>query len=279
MAVKQCTAKRLVPLLPEDVQRRLETELTFTGRGDIPIVGELYCAFFENAGARATRLDFAELAWGREDARKLTEVFPRLASCAELSLRRNNLGSASAVAQLVSLLRHNKSLTKLDLRDCGFDSAGLDSIATALHENDELRLQSLQLGTFIACVAAEPSFYVADVFAARLMCTIMHGTWPRFPFQTLKFHGGVLIEMAELTGASHVDLSPPKGFMPAACGIVVAKFIKLNALLTKLNFDGFELNLPQLRGTDPVEVLDLSDQGLLWPQASSLRRSSQAMRC
>ena len=30
-------------------------------------------------------------------------------------------------------------------------------------------------------------------------------------------------------------------------------------MLTKLNLDGFELNLPQLRGTEPVEVLDLLD--------------------
>ena len=44
--------------------------------------------------------------------------------------------------------------------------------------------------------------------------------------------------------------------------MVLAVPIAANATLTKLNLDGFELNIPQLRGSDPVQTLDLSSKGL-----------------
>ena len=48
----------------------------------------------------------------------------------------------------------------------------------------------------------------------------------------------------------------PKGAAALAPGVAAS------ASLKKLNLDGFELSLPQLRGTEPVETLDLSGKGL-----------------
>ena len=45
-------------------------------------------------------------------------------------------------------------------------------------------------------------------------------------------------------------------------GKALAKALEVNAVLTKLNLNGFELNIAQLRGTEPVETLDLSRKGL-----------------
>ena len=42
----------------------------------------------------------------------------------------------------------------------------------------------------------------------------------------------------------------------------IAEALRGNAVLTKLALDGDELDLPKLRGTDPVESLDLSSKGL-----------------
>jgi hypothetical protein len=41
-----------------------------------------------------------------------------------------------------------------------------------------------------------------------------------------------------------------------------ANALRVNVVLTKLNLDSFELNIPQLRGTELVETLDLSGKCL-----------------
>ena len=45
-------------------------------------------------------------------------------------------------------------------------------------------------------------------------------------------------------------------------GIVLAELLKFSVLLKKLNLDGLELDIEQLKGIDPVESLDLSGKRL-----------------
>ena len=112
-AIKEYAARRLPPLSPEEVTRRLETELKFTGRGDIPVVAELYRTFFEHAAVHAKHLDFGRLGWGSEQLEQLAELFPRFLACEELNLAGNTFGAAGA-ALLASLLRNNSTLTSLE---------------------------------------------------------------------------------------------------------------------------------------------------------------------
>ena len=112
-AIKEYAARRLPPLSPEEVTRRLETELKFTGRGDIPVVAELYRTFFEHAAMHAKRLDFGGLGWDCTQLEQLVELFPRFLACEELNLAGNKFGAAGA-ALLASLLRNNSTLTSLE---------------------------------------------------------------------------------------------------------------------------------------------------------------------
>ena len=63
------------------------------------------------------------------------------------------------------------------------------------------------------------------------------------------------VESLDLSSKDLEDLRPASASM-------IASLIAGNAVLTKLNLDGFALDLPKLRGTDPVTSLDLSNKGL-----------------
>ena len=125
-AVVACAAQRLPPLSPEEVERRLQTELKFTGKGDIPVVASLYRTFFESTAVHAKRFDFSGLAWGAKELTQLADVFPKYCSCEELSLSGNNLDATALAGPLDALL--GKSSTLMLLKCSAHDFEPLSSI-------------------------------------------------------------------------------------------------------------------------------------------------------
>ena len=51
-----CTKNRLPPLLPETVRQLLEKEKTFTDKGDVPAVADLYRRFFDDVSTSVEEL-------------------------------------------------------------------------------------------------------------------------------------------------------------------------------------------------------------------------------
>ena len=115
-----CTASRLPPPTPKEVARLLKDEKKFTGKGDVPIVTELYRAFFETVAATTTRLDFHQLEWGAAEAASLATVLPQFGVLAELDLSENKLGAEGA-KDVAEALRVNASLTSVSLLGNKFD--------------------------------------------------------------------------------------------------------------------------------------------------------------
>jgi hypothetical protein len=131
---KVCTALRLPPPSPDEVARLLAEEKQFTGRGDVPIVTELYRAFFEAVTATTTRLEFRELEWGAAEAARLATVLPQFGALAELDLSKNELGAEGAKA-VAEALRAHATLRFIDLRSNAIGGDGGKAIAEALRVN------------------------------------------------------------------------------------------------------------------------------------------------
>ena len=51
-----CQKNRLPPLLPETVRQLLEKEKTFTDKGDVPAVADLYGRFFDDVSTSVEEL-------------------------------------------------------------------------------------------------------------------------------------------------------------------------------------------------------------------------------
>ena len=155
-AIERYAARRLPPLSPEEVTRRLETELKFTGRGDIPVVAELYRTFFEHAAMHAKRLDFGRLGWGSEQLEQLVELFPRFLACEELNLAGNNLASVQGPMN-------------------GRHMSGVIKLAEALPQS---KLQSLKCAAALACAR------ISSVQGPMNTCTLLAPS-PTLLFYTL----------------------------------------------------------------------------------------------
>ena len=79
-----CAARRSPPVLPKDVKHALETTKTFTGKGDLPVVINLYSTYYHHVASTTVDLEFANLKWGPEEAEVLAKALPDFVACRKL---------------------------------------------------------------------------------------------------------------------------------------------------------------------------------------------------
>ena len=79
-----CAARRQPPVPPKDVQHALETTKTFTGKGDLPVVIDLYSTYYHHVASTTVDLEFANLKWGPEEAEVLAKALPDFVACRKL---------------------------------------------------------------------------------------------------------------------------------------------------------------------------------------------------
>ena len=79
-----CAARRQPPVPPKDVQHALETTKTFTGKGDLPVVIDLYSTYYHHVASTLTALVFADLEWGAQEAELLGQSLPDFVACRTL---------------------------------------------------------------------------------------------------------------------------------------------------------------------------------------------------
>ena len=173
----------------------------------------------------------------------------------ELNLGNNNNIRAEGAAAIAEALRGNRVLKNIDLRGNSLGTEGWCAIFAALRDNKENKIESWDLSyqginTEIVKVLAE---YVS-VSGVLTSLNVSHND---------------LTEEAAL-GIVRVERQRNKltSLGLGRCGIgptgaaEIAEYVSGSGVLTELKLDGHELDLPKLRGTDPVESLDLSSEYL-----------------
>ena len=91
------------PLTPKSFAEKLNT-LTFTNGADQVVVAGLYAKTVRAALGAARRLDFADLGWGGDQLRQLSESLLLANNLEELQLRFNPCGDEGAIAIASALI-------------------------------------------------------------------------------------------------------------------------------------------------------------------------------
>jgi Ran GTPase-activating protein (RanGAP) involved in mRNA processing and transport len=140
-----------------------------------------------------------------------------------LDLSQKGLKVSSAVL-IAALIGVNASLTSLDLNSNGIGIEGGKAVAELLRVNGSLK--SLDVG--FNGIGREVALELVSTFAQKKMISV---------------------------GLARCDLD-------ANAARVVAEYVRVSDSLTEVNLDGFKLPVKKLKGTEPVERLDLSGRGL-----------------
>ena len=234
-----CSAKRPPPRDPDWVAQELRTTKKFTGKGDVPVVEKLYRDFFEGVTATATTLSFSEM------------VLPRYACAAALDLSTNCIGGdgAAALTRAMALSAELKHVDLSSNRLCGqwyeefeFEEDGRSSVSLARAPSQPAPLPGLFSLPALSRKGRQCGTYDASgiiALAENLKGNSVLTTLNLAPF---------------LMDSSRIGLEG---------GRAIADALEVNLVLSKLTMEGLaELSIPQLRGTEPVEALDLSRTGL-----------------
>ncbi|EOD31475.1 hypothetical protein EMIHUDRAFT_231872 [Emiliania huxleyi CCMP1516] len=155
-----------------------------------------------------------------------------------LSSRGLGPGSAAVVAAGLSV---NEVLTSLNMEGNEIGPTGATAIAEALRGNEVL--------TNLEVRRNEISGDAAQQLATAVLASPSLELFGSVPLKKLRAN-----TLGKRLGLSGKDLGVPEA-------LVLAKLVEGSEVLTKLNLDDCELDLPKLRGTDPATSLDLSNSG------------------
>ncbi|EOD30779.1 hypothetical protein EMIHUDRAFT_113049 [Emiliania huxleyi CCMP1516] len=136
-------------------------------------------------------------------------------------------------AKITGALERNEVQTNLNLAGCNIGDESAKAIGSALAVNNVLKSLSLPFNRISAAGAAA----IAEALRGNEVLTSLD------------------------VGDNKIG---PTG------ATAIAEALRVNEVLTQLILDGHELDLPKLRGTDPVESLDLSRKGLELGPASAI---------
>ena len=229
-----CATERFLPLLPDEVKRRLEHEKTFTSKADVGVVTEFYRSFFYSAARFATRLDFHGVVQGEKDVQQLFGVLPGFASLTALDLSSNRMGAAGAM-EIAAYVKGNAVLKTLDTRHNDISDEAAQELASAV-----LRSSSLELFSEVPIAELR-----ADKRAMRNMINKSLGPTEAFVIAELvagTSHLNVIaldefpLPLKQLRGtdpAKAIDLSG-KG-LSVLSAIVIAKLLEFNSVVKSID--------------------------------------------
>ena len=109
--IERCSTGRLPPPLPSDVSWSLENVKKFTGKGDLPVVSELYRHFFEMVAPELKDFSAAGLSWAGDEARRLAQSLPHFTSLVWLDTRDNEITGDGAAELAEAVLAHPRIKT------------------------------------------------------------------------------------------------------------------------------------------------------------------------
>ena len=224
-----CSAKRPPPRDPDWVAQELRTTKKFTGKGDVPVVEALYRDFFEGVAATATTLKFSDMQWGDAEAAALASTLPRYVRASALDVSKNCIGGdgAAALARAMALCAELKHVDLSSNRLCGqwYEEFSCET------DSGVRDRKARQCGTY----DASGIIALAETLKVNRALTTLNLA----PFWM---------------DSSRIGLEG---------GMAIADALDANVALIQLTMEGtFELNIPELRGTEQVEALDLSNKRL-----------------
>lgn len=132
------------PLLHQEFAHVLQSTKAFTNGADAQTVCELYKKLSTIVLDGGKEFVFMALGWGSEEAIKLSKVLPCCAQMEALSLSRNPLGKAGAIA-LADTLATSHTLTSVDVENTNLFDDGVAVVLDALARNTKAKIQWLYI--------------------------------------------------------------------------------------------------------------------------------------
>ena len=229
-----CATERFLPLLPDEVKRRLEHEKTFTSKADVGVVDELYRFFFYNAARFATRLDFHGLVQGEKDVQQLVGVLPSFASLTTLDLSSNRMGAAGA-REIAAYVKGNAVLKTLDTRHNGISDEAAQELASAVLSSSSLELFSevpitelradkqVMRNLINKSLGPTEAFVIAELVAGTSHLNVI--ALDEFPLPLKQLRGTDPAKAIDLSGKGLSVLS----------AIVIAKLLEFNSVVKSID--------------------------------------------
>jgi len=128
---EKCRQGRKAPVLPEEFVAQLQSKGFTNGSTDSPLVADLYSKGFKERFGVATRLFYASLGWGDEEARAVARMLPHAPKLESLNLDDNSIGDEGARA-LAKALPRAPGLESLWLSNNSIGDEGARALAEAL---------------------------------------------------------------------------------------------------------------------------------------------------
>jgi len=233
--MEKCRSERTPPVHPDDFRKELASKTFAISESSIELVALLYVEAFQRHLGKAQTLDYSNLDWESEDARRLMKALEECSKLQSLNLGKNKLGPQGANSVAATLQRPGFPLVELNLGGNAILVDGAKSISDALVRNEGLRTLNLQSNRLGEKGAKE--------LAAALESSSAKLTALNLSLNSLGAEGGEAIGKALAVNRTLTSLDLGENMLGSQGAIAVGRALQSNSSLTLLNL--------QRNGVDP----------------------------